>query len=147
MGGHPYWYIVPHEKPQKALEKLREREFKAGRYNPVVMFQRFPITAKTKSPGAQHKSIEEAMEAADADGTRSILDIATISATPKFLCASPLGKDVLKQIFGTTTPSRKDAEEKIHDVLTDIERGFAVYVELYDKEKPSEILFAGYSVD
>jgi hypothetical protein len=147
MGGHPYWYIVSHEKPQKALEKLREREFKAGRYYPAVMFPRFPITPKTKSPGAQHESIEEAMEAADADGTRSILDIAAISATPEFLSASPLGKDVLKQLFGTTTPSRKEAEGKLSDILHDIERGHAVYIELYENNRPAEILFAGYSVD
>ncbi len=39
MGGHPYWYFVPYsENPKVALEALREREFKAGRYNPVLPF-------------------------------------------------------------------------------------------------------------
>jgi hypothetical protein len=39
MGGHPWWYLVPYEKDvAKSLEALRQREFKAGRYNPAEDF-------------------------------------------------------------------------------------------------------------
>ena len=42
MGGEPYWYFVPYQSNiQAALDSLRAREFKAGRYNPVMPFQRF----------------------------------------------------------------------------------------------------------
>ena len=35
MGAHPYWYFVKYQSNlQKALDELRDREFKAGRYNP-----------------------------------------------------------------------------------------------------------------
>ena len=53
MGGHPYWYVVAYDANlEAALERLREREFRAGRYNPVMPFIPFPITASSPSPGA-----------------------------------------------------------------------------------------------
>ena len=40
MGGHPWFYCVPYEKDlAKCLEKLRWREFAAGRYNPAEAFR------------------------------------------------------------------------------------------------------------
>jgi hypothetical protein len=40
MGGHPYWYIVPYESDiDAALHKLKQREFEAGRYNPVIRYR------------------------------------------------------------------------------------------------------------
>jgi hypothetical protein len=45
MGGHPYWYIVAYDPDLEAvLERLREREFRAGRYNPVMPWIDFPNT-------------------------------------------------------------------------------------------------------
>jgi hypothetical protein len=44
MGGHPWFYFVDYEPDvNAALQKLREREFRAGRYNPVVWFPEFPV--------------------------------------------------------------------------------------------------------
>jgi hypothetical protein len=35
MGGHAYWYLVPYESNvQDALDRLRDREFKAGPLQP-----------------------------------------------------------------------------------------------------------------
>ncbi len=69
MGSSPYWYTVPYEADvNAALQKLRVREFKAGRYNPVIPKLRFPLTDKSPAPGAKHKSIAAALTAADADG-------------------------------------------------------------------------------
>jgi hypothetical protein len=147
MGGHAYWYVVPHEGDvQTALNKLRAREFKAGRYNPAVMFPDFPVNAASLSPGAQHRSIEEALLASDADGTRSILDIDHISKQPEFCSAAPLPEQVLLDLYGTRTPSRSAVEENM-DFLADIERGHAVYIELFENGRAAEILFAGYSFD
>jgi len=58
MGGEPYWYFVPYQPDfQKALDELREREFRAGRYNPVIDFLEFDEPAFSKQkPGAQHAS-------------------------------------------------------------------------------------------
>ncbi len=83
MGGEPWYYFVPYQADiNKALQELRQREFKAGCYNPVIPFQ--PHLAR---PGrAQHASIEAALEAADADGTRYIRGRDKAAATDRLVC-------------------------------------------------------------
>jgi hypothetical protein len=146
MGAHPYWYFVKY-KPDfnAALAELRQREFKAGRYNPVMPFLNFPVD-ESESPGAQHDSIEEAMEDADADGTRSILDIQVVADEPDFCVAAPLDQEVVESLYGTQQPTHEMLEENM-DFLEDIERGHAIYTIAYKDGKPDEILFAGYSFD
>src|SRR5271163_3177296 len=128
MGGHPFFYVVPYDPDlQAVLEKLRQRVFSAGRYNPATMFPEFPVTAQSPSPGPAHASIEEARDAADADGTRSILDITAISNEPEFFCASPLPDEFLESLFGTTQPTRAAVEANL-DLFESIERGQAAYI-------------------
>jgi hypothetical protein len=91
MGAHPYWYTVPYQSNlNESLQTLRIREFHAGRYNPVTPFPKFPITPTSPAPGARHASIEAALEATGADGTRSILDISSIAEKPGLLVAAPM---------------------------------------------------------
>ena len=79
MGAEPWYYFVAYQSNiQRALDALREREFRAGRYNPVVPLLEFPISGDYPGPGARHASIEAAIEASDADGTRSILDMTRV---------------------------------------------------------------------
>jgi hypothetical protein len=147
MGGHPYWYVVPYQSNlQAALDDLRQREFKAGRYNPVTPFPDFPVEPDSPAPGAGHRTIDDALEDSDADGTRSILDIMRIGDSPDYSTASPIDDESLEEFFGTTRPTREMVEDNM-DFLDDIERGQAAYVILYANDKPSEILFAGYSFD
>ena len=153
MGAHPYWYVVPYEDDiEGALQKLRQREFQAGRYNPVVPFPEFPITVSTASPGAQHDSIDDVLAAANEDGTRSILDIAQVSSEPfdgsqmPFFTAFPISDSYLEELFGTSRPTRQVAETN-DSMWERIERGSAVYVVLFADDTPREILFAGYSFD
>jgi hypothetical protein len=147
MGGQPYWYFVEY-KPDidGALQELREREFRAGRYNPVIPFLEFPLGPDAPSPGAGHDSIEEAMEDSDADGTRSILDIQGIGEEPDFSVAVPLGEEALEALYGTTRPAREMIEENM-DFMEDLERGHCVYIVAYRDGRPEEIFFAGYSFD
>lgn len=78
MSAHPYWYTVKYQfEVDIALEERREREFRAGLYNPVMAFINFPITSNSLVPGPRHRTMHEAMEASDADGTRSILGAGT----------------------------------------------------------------------
>jgi hypothetical protein len=146
MGAHPWFYLVPYEKDvAKSLETLRQREFKAGRYNPVTPFPRFPVDLG-QAPGSKHASIDEAREDSDADGTRSILDVSRLSAEPDYDAVAPLDDDELIDFFGTTRPSAEDVEDS--DELFDrIERGQGVYVVVYENDQPSQIFFAGYSYD
>lgn len=147
MGGHPWFYFVDYEPDvNSALERLREREFRAGRYNPVIDFPEFPVTAESPAPGAGHDSMEEAFEDADADGTRSILDMMSVADAPDFCAVAPLPSEDLIDLFGTDKPTHQMIEES--DQLYDkLERGQGVYIIVYKDNQPAEIFFAGYSFD
>ena len=147
MGGHPWFYFVDYEPDvEVALEKLREREFQAGRYNPVIDFPEFPVTPESPAPGPGHDSIEAAFEDADADGTRSILDMMQVSDTPDFNAVAPLPEEELINLFGTDKPTHEmiEGSDELYDVL---ERGQGVYIIVYQDGQPSEIFLAGYSFD
>src|SRR5215510_15804560 len=139
MGGHPWFYFVAYQTDiSGALQELRRREFEAGRYNPVLWMPPFPVDVNSPAPGAQHASIEEAMEDADADGTRSILDMERISDTPDYGAVAPLPKEKLFDLFGTDQPTHEMVESN-YDLFDELERGQGIYIIVYDDEKPSEI--------
>jgi len=149
----PYWYFVHYEADvEAALQKLRTREFQAGRYNPVTPFQRFPIDPAAPVLGARHGSIEEVMEAADESGTRSMLDISQVASEPfdgshmPYFTAFPLSAADIEDLFGTSHPTR-ELVEKNQRMWDRVERGSAFHVIVFDGGKPSEIFFAGYSFD
>lgn len=149
MGAEPYWYFEKYnDNVDATLQALRQREFKAGRYHPVIMFpsELFPIGPHSPAPGAQHASIEDAMEDAAEEGTRSILDLDHVSDEPEFCAVAPLPNEMLDELYGTTQPSRAMVEPNM-DFLEDIERGQGVHIILYNDGKPEEICFAGYSFD
>jgi len=149
MGGEPYWYYVPYRDDlQAALDDLREREFRAGRYNPVIPFlDEFGKPGfLAQAPGAQHPSIDDAIEAAAEDGTRSILDIADIGPSPDYGTAAPFPRSILVDLYGTERPTRAMLDGNL-GFLDEIQRGQAAYVIVYDGDRPAEILFAGYSYD
>jgi hypothetical protein len=153
MGAEPYWYIVPYEPDiATALDKLRRREFAAGRYNPVMPLIEFPIGPHSPAPGAGHATIAQALEDADPDGTRSILDLERVSRTPNddeefpFQTAYPLAEEVLLDLFGTLRPTR-EMVLKGGGHWEHMDRGWGIYIVLHREEDPSEIYFAGYSFD
>lgn len=147
MDASPYWYFVPYDSdPQRALDRLRQREFDAGRYNPVLPRMHFGDPAWVrKRPGARHKSIGEAVAEAGDQGTRSILDVHRVDAAPDVGVAAPLSEVALFELFDTTTPAHDAVEEHIAELLAEIERGFCVYLVVYAGREPKEIFFAGYS--
>lgn len=166
MGSHPYFYVTPYQADlNAALQNLRQQEFRAGRYYPAVAEPwdlPFPPTATSIAPGAQHPSIEAALEAAADSGTGSILDIQTIATTATFLAASPLAEPDLIALWGTQQPSPNQLIDLLlegmidpHDPSFDVEadfweeigRGEARYIVLYADGEPSAIFFVGYSVD
>jgi hypothetical protein len=164
VGGHPYSYFTPYEADiGAALEKLRAREYQAGRYDSALEAadpptyawkQFFPPDPSFPAPGAQHASIEAAIEAASMSGTCSILDIqGGISLGPASLCASPIPAADLISIFGSSQPDRDmlDAafrtRERSHAFWNSIPRGQARYLIVYAGGVPAEIFFAGMSCD
>lgn len=149
MGAHPWVYVVPYQQDvRRAMLQLREREFRAGRYNPVMPF---PEMHADEAPGAGHDSIDEAREDAEEDGTRSILDMDDVADEPadpddpQFCVVAPLAPELLEELYGTTQPTRAMVADL--EFLEDVGRGTGVYVVLYDNGKPAEICFAGYSFD
>ena len=146
MGGHPWWYLVPYEKDVAgSLRALREREFKAGRYNPAESFPRFPVDLN-HAPGCKHSSIDEAREDSDADGTRSILDVSRISDKPDYDAVARVSDSELEEYFGTAKPTAEDVED-CEELFEQIERGQGICVVVYEEDEPSQIFFAGYSYD
>ncbi len=147
MGAHPYYYFVEYQPDvEAALQDLRQREFEAGRYNPVQPFPRFPIHHNSAAPGAQHVSIDEAREAADEEGTRSILDIEAISEEQDFSVAAPLSTEGLQGYFGTVQPTKEMISRKLA-FLGSVERGHCIYITVFEDGQPSELFFGGYSFD
>jgi len=132
LGAEPYEYTVPYEPDiQAALDKLRRRVFESKKFNGAELDPPTP---------------EAAFELADADGTRSILDISRISDRPDFCCAAPFSPEELERYFGTQKPTEAIVR-KSHDFWEDLERGMARYVILCEDDEPSGIYFAGYSFD
>ena len=147
MGGHSWIYFVEYQEDiNKALQELKQREFQAGRYNPVVRFPKFPLELNTSSPGRQHSSIEEAFSDSGADGTRSILDMYKVADEPASGVVVALPMQRLIALYSTHQPSRDMIEENI-GFFIDIKRGQGIYIIVYHNNIPSEILFAGYSYD
>ncbi len=132
MGAEAWDYFVPYEADvQAAMEKLREREFRAGRFN-----------GSEENPA----TIDEAREVADADGTRSILDIDRVGDEPDYGVVVPLSSEQLVEYYGTDRPTHEMIEEN-NEFFEDIERGQGVYIIVYKDDQPSEIFFGGYSYD
>lgn len=147
MGAEPYYYFVKYSADvDAALQELREREFEAGRYNPVIPHLSFPIGPDSPSPGAQHSSIQEALEASDADGTRSILDLDHVSEEPDFCAVAPLPPEELERLFGTDEPTHEMIEQS-DELFEGMERGQGVYIIVHKHGRPDEIFFGGYSFD
>jgi hypothetical protein len=147
MGGHAYWYFVPYEHDvQAALDKLRAREFAAGRYSPAIRYLEFEEPEFTSQrPERRYSSIEAAIDACAEEGTRSILDIDRIGKTLGFGVAAPLPAKRLTELYDTDRPTHAMVDN--HEFFDDIPRGQCVYVIVYVDDKPSELFFAGYSYD
>jgi hypothetical protein len=147
MGAEPYFYFVKYQSDRnKALSELRQREFQAGRYFPAMDRLAFPVDLHAPAPGAQHATIEEAFEDADADGTRSILDLERFSDEPDFGAVTPLPDDALLQLYGTTRPTHEMIVRNM-DFFEDLDRGHGTSIVVYKGGQPDEIFFAGYSYD
>ena len=132
MGAEPWSYYAPFEQSVRAaLETLRQRVFKSGKFRGSEMNPATP---------------EEAIQNMDADGTGSILDILGVSATPDFSSVSPLPEADLISLYGTSQPTREMIESNM-DFYDDIERGQGIYIVVYKGGKPDEYFFAGYSFD
>jgi hypothetical protein len=149
MGGHIYYYFVPYQKDvEAALQALRKQEFEAGRYNPAIPFpfDDWPAQSVGTASRAKHTSIVAALEASDADGTRSILDMERVGTRAGFGVVVELSADKLRDLYETDRPTHEMIQENM-DFFEEIERGQGIYIVVYENDRASEIFFAGISYD
>ncbi len=131
MGGHPYEYVVEYDSDlQAALDRLRQKVFREGRY--------YGAEQRPKTP-------EQALELAGETGTRSILDILKVQDEPDYCCVAPLTHEELMRYFATERPS-PEAVEASEEFWEELERGQARCLTVYEADQP-KIFFAGYSFD
>jgi hypothetical protein len=86
------------------------------------------------------------MDDADADGTRSILDLDHISDEPDLGAVTPVPADELERLFGTGQPTHEMIEQS-EELFETLDRGQGIYIIAYKNGRPDEIFFAGYSFD
>ena len=159
MGADSYFYYVKFEEnKENALQKLRQREFEAGRYAPV-MFQwdiPFPLDdlSDAPTPGKQHNTIEELTndEFFIEAGSGTILDIMKLSGKLDYCSAYIVPKEELIEYFGTDKPTREIINEKVWDYWEHIAevfgvRGIGICITAYENDVPSELYFGGFSFD
>jgi hypothetical protein len=149
MGGHFYYYFVPYQEDiNSALQALCKQEFEAGRYNPAIPFpfDDWPSQAFGAAQGAKHASIEAAIEASEADGTRSILDMERVGTRADYGVVVQLPPDKLNDLYKTTRPTHQMIKENM-DFFEEIERGQGIYIVVYKDDRPFELFFARISYD
>ena len=141
MGAEGWHYFAPYRGTvARSLEELRQQEFRARRFH------------HSELPSA---TIDEATENAGESGTRSILDIQRMSDSPADWAACPVPAEVLCQEFGSERPSRQaivhayevEDDGPFDDFFDGLERGQACYIVAYQEGRPTEVFFAGWSVD
>lgn len=90
---------------------------------------------------------KEALEAFDADGTASVLDLSGFVDEPEPGQCWQLTADQLEALFDTTKPTRAAVEDAADQLVEELGRGEALCLVAYANGKPSEVLFAGWSFD
>ncbi|MBZ9713996.1 hypothetical protein [Deinococcus multiflagellatus] len=110
------------------------------------MFPDFPVTAASPAPGAGHANIEEAREAADADGTRPILEVPGLAAHPEDWGMKQLGHEELVALFGTTAPTLEQIQA-CDELIDALGRGESLYVVAHEAGRPAHLYFVGSSSD
>jgi hypothetical protein len=135
-----------------ALQRLREDVFARGDYatgdSPIAVGSRLIILPVQPKP--KPSTIEELLEQEGGSGTHSILDITSISPTPKRRAISPFPEPLLVEYFGSQTPSPSQVQEvydfgSLDKFVTKRWRG--IYIICHFDDKPSDIFFAGCSGD
>jgi hypothetical protein len=93
------------------------------------------------------RTIDEALEWGGEDGTHSILDVERTSMYRQPGTAIPLSEPRLREIFGTTEPTREQVEERAGEVACLLRRGEAVYFPVYEDGQPRQLAFLGCTGD
>jgi hypothetical protein len=149
MGALAWYYFTPYDPDMReAFRALRQREFAAGRYYPAVLVPEFPVRPNSPSPGAMHSSLEDAIQAAGPNGTRSILDMkdVTLDQARRVGLIVPLARPEVLELYQSEHPTHEMIESNM-DFFTDLGRGEGIFIIVFKQGTPDELFFAGYSYD
>jgi hypothetical protein len=106
--------------------------------------------------GGIEEAIAAVVDAAEEDGTESILDMFSITETEEYNAVCPLQPSELMDIFGTVDPSVKQVKSVLlvqegtdewEQFWESIGRGTGRCIVCYEDKRPVELFFAGYSFD
>jgi hypothetical protein len=156
MAGEPWKVRAPFDANiDSVLENTRQRVFREGRYtkvegHPFVTVEELDafFMREELSFGEPDAEGWASADMSGATGTQSILDIRGVGDRIAFGVAAPLNDGELREVFQTTTPSTADmTDDRETDVYQRLRRGECAYVVVYDEDRPSQIIFYGYSWD
>ena len=139
MGATPYISVVPYEGSVDLTLEKAQALLNDARSTSRPNRPRPPELRLVYSPSGPPLVVNDIFE-----GAAGILEILDITDRPTAGFASPLSEPELMELFGTIRPTRKMAEVS-HPLADQRESGHAVYVVLYEKDVPSEIMFIGCS--
>jgi hypothetical protein len=159
MGASGWHHFVPHDTDVKAaLDRLQQDVFATGAFYRPRRAKRAVTIAELRAVCAE-------------EGTHSVLDIVRVLDQPLprpilhrgeqpadrgaaiheeaqlVGSVAPLGPDALISMFGTTRPSRPSAEWQVMAFNRWIPRGCGLYTTIFDGERASELVFAGWTGD
>lgn len=165
-GASAWSYFVPYEKNiNNALKKLKDKVFKERDYWGPGMYVceifdgimnltgkdsfevRWYELSKEISKRGSPQTIEELLQLVGDEGTSCILDIDQVYETTNLNKSGTISNDELLRIFNTTKPTHQMVVELEEELYTYRYRGLCTYIIVYEKDKPKEIYFTGYSGD
>ncbi len=173
MGASGWSYFVPYDPdPNRALEALRWKVFRAGDYAPppklkgvptleefvppdpdiwnvpeeLAMWKQMHRDACRAAKGTAPDSPDAALRQSGTEGTHSIIDVRRVGKTAQ-AASGPLAPARLEELFGTRQPTRAMVKAKAAAVQAARGRNACTYVVVYRAGEPSELFFAGSSGD
>jgi len=151
------WEIEDPDSPEGKAEKVAQRRVLAA-----AQMDSFDALTEEEKELASHlqsvlgmlavagvkdvqfpKTIEELVEAAGEEGTRSILDIEKTGKKPGVGIAAHLPNQELWQFFGTSQPVREQVEKGWLAIARRLGRWEAFYMIVYKDHQPHEYAFLG----
>ncbi|HYG74221.1 MAG TPA: hypothetical protein VEK08_04375 [Planctomycetota bacterium] len=148
MGADPWFYVVPFQSDiQKAMEELQHEVFATANYRGSEDNPRNIDEARENAAESGTNSILDMYQVVDADLEHEDEDNVNFANLAETMCRIfRLSDTDLRQLFNTTQPSLKMIESN-RDFYDWLGRGVGVYIVAYTDKKPTEIVFAGYSID
>lgn len=105
------------------------------------------VLAQVRRRRGKGITIDSLREEQAEDGTGTVIDVFDLSEDREPGFAAPAEAHVLEEAFGTAEPSRDLVDERWSGLAEQLDRGDAVYFEVFEAGEPSEWCFVGCTGD